>query len=238
MPGIMALRRRASEDRPLKGAKIVGCTHINAQTAVSIDFSLLISTVEVTNSLFFLSGPHWNSNTIGRPGEMVRLQHLLDTGKIARRNSYMRHDPVFYKRKKKERNVLIDWIGAFLLWFSIQNEVAAALAEAGKLLFFCFFEFFCFCFLLQTFSCQKFFRLSFWYFGCCRILHFRLAWWIWGGFLVVHRSLRHSRELATQYDSGRRRWCHPLDPQEISGHVQTDQRFFLFLFPFALVRIA
>ena len=53
MPGIMALRRRASEDRPLKGAKIVGCTHINAQTAVSIDFSLLISTVEVTNSLFF-----------------------------------------------------------------------------------------------------------------------------------------------------------------------------------------
>ncbi len=35
MPGIMALRKRASEDRPLKGAKIVGCTHINAQTAVS-----------------------------------------------------------------------------------------------------------------------------------------------------------------------------------------------------------
>jgi len=31
----MALRKRASEDRPLKGAKIVGCTHINAQTAVS-----------------------------------------------------------------------------------------------------------------------------------------------------------------------------------------------------------
>ncbi|XP_032790878.1 adenosylhomocysteinase-like 1 isoform X1 [Daphnia magna] len=37
MPGIMALRRRASEDRPLKGAKIVGCTHINAQTAVLIE---------------------------------------------------------------------------------------------------------------------------------------------------------------------------------------------------------
>ena len=32
----MALRKRASEDRPLKGAKIVGCTHINAQTAVRI----------------------------------------------------------------------------------------------------------------------------------------------------------------------------------------------------------
>lgn len=37
MPGIMALRKRAGEDRPLKGAKIVGCTHINAQTAVLIE---------------------------------------------------------------------------------------------------------------------------------------------------------------------------------------------------------
>jgi len=35
MPGIMALRRRAGDDKPLKNAKIVGCTHINAQTAVS-----------------------------------------------------------------------------------------------------------------------------------------------------------------------------------------------------------
>ncbi|VEN60838.1 unnamed protein product [Callosobruchus maculatus] len=37
MPGIMALRKRAAEDRPLKNAKIVGCTHINAQTAVLIE---------------------------------------------------------------------------------------------------------------------------------------------------------------------------------------------------------
>lgn len=35
MPGIMALRKRAGDDKPLKNAKIVGCTHINAQTAVS-----------------------------------------------------------------------------------------------------------------------------------------------------------------------------------------------------------
>lgn len=34
MPGIVALRKRAADDKPLKGAKIVGCTHINAQTAV------------------------------------------------------------------------------------------------------------------------------------------------------------------------------------------------------------
>lgn len=37
MPGIIALRRRAAEDKPLKGAKIVGCTHVNAQTAVLIE---------------------------------------------------------------------------------------------------------------------------------------------------------------------------------------------------------
>ena len=34
MPGLMALRRRAEGDKPLQGAKVVGCTHITAQTAV------------------------------------------------------------------------------------------------------------------------------------------------------------------------------------------------------------
>lgn len=37
MPGIMTLRKRATEDKPLKEAKIVGCTHVNAQTAVLIE---------------------------------------------------------------------------------------------------------------------------------------------------------------------------------------------------------
>ena len=37
MPGLMALRKRAESDKPpLQGAKIIGCTHITAQTAVSI----------------------------------------------------------------------------------------------------------------------------------------------------------------------------------------------------------
>lgn len=35
MPGLIALRKRAQGDKPLQGAKIVGCTHITAQTAVS-----------------------------------------------------------------------------------------------------------------------------------------------------------------------------------------------------------
>lgn len=34
MPGLMALRKRAQDDKPLKGARIVCCTHITAQTAV------------------------------------------------------------------------------------------------------------------------------------------------------------------------------------------------------------
>jgi len=37
MPGIMALRKKASDDKPLNGAKIVGCTHVNAQTAVLVE---------------------------------------------------------------------------------------------------------------------------------------------------------------------------------------------------------
>lgn len=37
MPGLMSLRRRAEADKPLMGAKISGCTHITAQTAVLIE---------------------------------------------------------------------------------------------------------------------------------------------------------------------------------------------------------
>ena len=37
MPGLMSLRRRAEADKPLMGAKIAGCTHITAQTAVLIE---------------------------------------------------------------------------------------------------------------------------------------------------------------------------------------------------------
>ncbi|XP_076337842.1 adenosylhomocysteinase-like 1 isoform X2 [Tachypleus tridentatus] len=37
MSGIMALRKRAEQDKPLRGAKIVSCIHINAQTAVLIE---------------------------------------------------------------------------------------------------------------------------------------------------------------------------------------------------------
>ena len=35
MPGLMLLRKRNCTDKPLEGAKIVGCTHVTAQAAVS-----------------------------------------------------------------------------------------------------------------------------------------------------------------------------------------------------------
>lgn len=41
MPGLMALRLRAKDDKPLKGAKIIGCTHINAQTAVRYSYKFI-----------------------------------------------------------------------------------------------------------------------------------------------------------------------------------------------------
>ncbi|XP_043944768.1 adenosylhomocysteinase 3 isoform X3 [Protopterus annectens] len=37
MPALMALRKRAQGEKPLAGAKIVGCTHITAQTAVLVE---------------------------------------------------------------------------------------------------------------------------------------------------------------------------------------------------------
>jgi len=37
MSGLMTLRQRAEDDKPLKGAKIVACTHVTAQTAVLME---------------------------------------------------------------------------------------------------------------------------------------------------------------------------------------------------------
>lgn len=45
MPALMALRKRAQGEKPLAGAKIVGCTHITAQTAVSVHTHTHIHTI-------------------------------------------------------------------------------------------------------------------------------------------------------------------------------------------------
>ena len=37
MPGLMAMRRKYGESKPLKGARIAGCLHMTIQTAVLIE---------------------------------------------------------------------------------------------------------------------------------------------------------------------------------------------------------
>lgn len=37
MPGLMSMRHRYREDKPLKGARIAGCLHMTVQTAVLIE---------------------------------------------------------------------------------------------------------------------------------------------------------------------------------------------------------
>nr|CAD7444706.1 unnamed protein product [Timema bartmani]CAD7460264.1 unnamed protein product [Timema tahoe] len=57
MPGIMALRRRAGDDKPLKNAKIVGCTHINAQTAKKGQtFDIILTELQKAASLCEFKG--------------------------------------------------------------------------------------------------------------------------------------------------------------------------------------
>lgn len=46
MSALISLRKRAQSEKPLAGAKIVGCTHITAQTAVR-----LLSVVELQRVL-------------------------------------------------------------------------------------------------------------------------------------------------------------------------------------------
>lgn len=37
MPGLMSLRKKYGESKPLKGARIAGCLHMTVQTAVLIE---------------------------------------------------------------------------------------------------------------------------------------------------------------------------------------------------------
>ena len=55
MPGLMALRKRYEESKPLQGAKIAGCLHMTIQTAVLIE-TLTALGAEVTWSSTRLRG--------------------------------------------------------------------------------------------------------------------------------------------------------------------------------------
>lgn len=51
MPGLMLLRKRNCTDKPLEGAKIVGCTHVTAQAAVSKIFYSKTGLAEISVDL-------------------------------------------------------------------------------------------------------------------------------------------------------------------------------------------
>jgi hypothetical protein len=73
----MALRRRAEADKPLQGAKIVGCTHITAQTAVrsSNEFS-------IGYYLSLTIGSYRNTHTVGCSSSLVCMQYIFDSSRI------------------------------------------------------------------------------------------------------------------------------------------------------------
>lgn len=105
MPALMALRKRAQGEKPLAGAKVVGCTHITAQTAVSENAKhkhTRTHTLTPNTRLFYCSC-HKKSHTSS-------LQVLMET--LSALGAQCR------------------WAACNI--YSTQNEVAAALAEGGE----------------------------------------------------------------------------------------------------------
>ena len=47
MPGLMALREEYSNEKPLKGARIIGCLHMTIQTAVLIETLVALGAEEM-----------------------------------------------------------------------------------------------------------------------------------------------------------------------------------------------
>lgn len=47
MPGLMSLRKKYGETKPLKGARVAGCLHMTIQTAVLIETLVRLFSFEV-----------------------------------------------------------------------------------------------------------------------------------------------------------------------------------------------
>lgn len=92
MSALISLRKRAQGEKPLAGAKIVGCTHITAQTAVcpliqftachcdtvpSLSSFPLLPVFVIIDSYHFLLGSDWDAGCPGGPVSLDCLQHLF-----------------------------------------------------------------------------------------------------------------------------------------------------------------
>jgi hypothetical protein len=83
MPGLMEIRRRYSESKPLQGVRITGSLHMTKETAVLIETLV----------------------ALGRLGALGQLQHLLDSGRCRRRHRRRRH-PGLRLERRNPRGVL------------------------------------------------------------------------------------------------------------------------------------
>lgn len=70
MTGVMALRQRTKGDKPLSGARIAGCTHITAQTAVK--FGYIINYLCSVSIVYFFSFVQVLIETLVHLGASVR----------------------------------------------------------------------------------------------------------------------------------------------------------------------
>ncbi|CAF0836045.1 unnamed protein product [Adineta steineri] len=107
MPGLMALRRRAESDKPLQGAKLVGCTHITAQTAMFIVYFIEMPGLMALRRRAESDKPLQGAKLVGCTHITAQTAVLIET--LVRLGAQVR------------------WCACNI--FSTQNEVAAALAE-------------------------------------------------------------------------------------------------------------
>ena len=83
MPGLMALREEYSKEKPLKGARIIGCLHMTIQTAV------LIETLVALGAEVRWSSCNIFSIKIMQLLQLQRLGSLFMLGKVKqKRNIY------------------------------------------------------------------------------------------------------------------------------------------------------
>ena len=107
MSALISLRKRAQGEKPLAGAKIVGCTHITAQTAVR---TVILFTAGAWDVFPRISSTTLLCIAYSTFPSKVLIETLVALGAQCR------------------------WTACNI--YSTQNEVAAALAETGKILYF------------------------------------------------------------------------------------------------------
>lgn len=113
MPALMALRKRAQGEKPLAGAKVVGCTHITAQTAVSKkkgwEQTLWSFQTQLKSVLLLLPGADGDPVCVGGSVQMGRLQHLLHSERSGSSSGRGRWEFLFVRWCARARKCVSCW---------------------------------------------------------------------------------------------------------------------------------